>query len=174
MEELHTIPTMEIQHPLKGMFVNEKIAKVLKELGFNESCFAYYRLNHVNDDYMFHIVGEWSGDNHDWYINYVGTGLTNNEMQRNPIGRLKQCFTAPLYQQVLQWFQEKHNLVIEPYRQASETFYKIHLYENISWRIVADNRIRPSLEITVKEVEAIEAGIIEALKLISDGNEKTA
>jgi hypothetical protein len=111
MEELHTIPTMEIQHPLKGMFVNEKIAKVLKDKGFNEPCFAYYRLNHVNDDYMFHIVGEYSGNSSDWYVNYVGTGLTNNEMQRNPIGRLKQCFTAPLYQQVVDFFDAKELLV---------------------------------------------------------------
>ncbi len=166
MEELHIIPTMEPQHPLKRMFVNDKIAKVLKEKGFNEPCFAYYRLNHVNDDYMFHIVGEYNGSSNDWYINYVGTGLTNSEMQRNPLGRLRQCFTAPLYQQVIDWFRDKHNLVVEPYRKDSETFYKIHLYNDLHWSIVRNNCNRPSLEVTVKEIEAIEAGIIEALKLI--------
>lgn len=114
MEEIHNISRPEELHPLKKMFVTDTIAKLLKEKGFDEPCFAYYQLSHTGDDYKFYMVGERgkSGYN-DWYVNYVGFGLSNSEMQRNPIGRLKQCFTAPMYQQVQDWLRTKHNIMLD-------------------------------------------------------------
>lgn len=114
MEELHIISNPEEPHPLKKMFVSDTIAKLLKEKGFDEPCFAYYLLSYTTDEYKFYMVGERSQTgNIDWYTNYVGVGLTNAEMQRNPIGRLKQCFTAPMYHQVQDWLRIKHNIILD-------------------------------------------------------------
>lgn len=121
MEELHIISNPEEPHPLKKMFVSDTIAKLLKEKGFDEPCFAYYLLSYTTDEYKFYMVGERSQTgNIDWYTNYVGVGLTNAEMQRNPIGRLKQCFTAPIYSHVIKWFREKQGLDIQI---TNETLY---------------------------------------------------
>ena len=86
MEELHIISNPLIKHPLKSMFINDVCSKFLKEKGFNMPCFAYYQLSHTSDDYKFYMVGEYLNGYNDYYTNYVGIGLTNNEMERNPVG----------------------------------------------------------------------------------------
>ena len=97
---------------MKNLFVPYEIALKLKEKGFNEPCFAYYTLAHTRDEYRFHIVGERLDGYTDWYVNYVGCGLTNTELNRNPSGRLNKCFTAPIYQQVVDQFMEEHLIFI--------------------------------------------------------------
>lgn len=66
-------------------YVPYKIAFALKELGFNEECFGWYYLN--NPDYI--------------------------EYERC---KLKDCtdihISAPLWQQVIDWFREKYKLSI--------------------------------------------------------------
>jgi hypothetical protein len=114
MEKLHNISNPEEQHPLKKMFVSDTIAKLLKEKGFDEPCFAYYELSYTKDEYNFYMVGERSRTGgYDWYVNYVGVGLSNSEMQRNPVGRLKQCFTAPMYWQIQGWLRIKRNIILD-------------------------------------------------------------
>lgn len=124
MEHLNIIPTPEPIHSLKHMFVSDDIAKKLKEIGFDEPCFAYYSLSHTGDNYGFNVVGEYT-HYRDPYSNYVGHGLSNSELQRNPTGRLKQCFVAPLYQQVIDWFAEKHCKYIYAFRYDGKWQYKI-------------------------------------------------
>lgn len=126
MEHLNIIPTPEPIHALKHMFVCDEIAWKLQGIGFDEPCFAYYSLSHTGDDYRFFVVGERSPSGYsDWYVNYVGIGLSNSELQRNPTGRLKKCFTAPLYQQVIDWFAEKHGKYIYAFRYDGKWQYKI-------------------------------------------------
>jgi len=124
MEELIIPEQPKEIHPLKHMFVSDEIAKELYRLGFDEPCFAYYSLSHTGDDYGFYVVGEYT-HYRDFYSNYVGHGLSNSELQRNPTGRLKQCFVAPLYQQVIDWLAEKHNKYIYAFRYDGKWQYKI-------------------------------------------------
>lgn len=67
-------------------FVPYELAVKLKELGFDEPCFAYYNgykeLDHLMPERV--VVGR----------NYNGDTITS----------------APLYQQAFRWFREKHNL----------------------------------------------------------------
>jgi len=67
-------------------------ALVLKELGFDEPCLAFYDGKETNQVY-YNSVRNGSGDYEPF---------KNNE-------RLK-WFGAPLYQQALRWFREKYNL----------------------------------------------------------------
>ena len=78
---------------MKKQFVTYEIALKLKELGFNEPCFSAYtesgNLMDIGDYSNDDKIGELEGHSH--YIS---------------------C-TAPLYQQVTDWFREKHNIHIE-------------------------------------------------------------
>jgi hypothetical protein len=65
-------------------FIGYAEALALKELGFDEPCFGYYR-------------------------NY-GTNKFYNGIVHNMPRRFR-CTTVPLYQQAFRWFRDKHNLV---------------------------------------------------------------
>jgi hypothetical protein len=58
-------------------------ALALKELGFDEPCFAYYNIDPQLKTPAFNIVKPFE---HEW------------------------CLSAPLYQQAFRWFREKHNI----------------------------------------------------------------
>ena len=71
-------------------FVSYEIALELKELGFDEPCFGYYRPNGNLEYVESHIVKDFS------YL------AKNSEWQ--------DLVAAPLYQQAFRWFREKYNL----------------------------------------------------------------
>jgi hypothetical protein len=64
-------------------FVNYIEALSLKELGFNEPCFAYYNIDPYLKSPAFNLVKPFD---HEW------------------------CLPAPLYQQAFRWFREKYDL----------------------------------------------------------------
>lgn len=77
------------------LFVPYEIAKAVKELGFNESCFMYWRsemdgsmqLFYHQDDHALDAIGSNNSDNARWV----------------------DC-TAPLFQQVIDWLRDEHNI----------------------------------------------------------------
>lgn len=71
-------------------FLPYELALKLKELGFNEDCFAWYDANSFND---IELEFEYK-NNKDLYF--------------------KESCTAPLWQQVFDWFREKYNLIGNP------------------------------------------------------------
>lgn len=73
---------------MKKLFVSYEIAKLLKEKGFNESCIAYYETK-VTLNFLDTHFGAIIPTNKD------GFGVD-----------------APLFQQVIDWFREKHNIRI--------------------------------------------------------------
>ena len=77
-------------------FIPYEQALELKELGFNEPCFATYEK--LNDDILIQDATRP-------FIN-TNSFLSPFEDQE---GYIEQC-TAPLYQQAFRWFREKHNL----------------------------------------------------------------
>jgi hypothetical protein len=69
---------------MKKEFLPYEQALALKELGFDEPCFAYFK------DEEFQYPNPYEP-------------FKNSEMK-------SWCITAPLYQQVFRWFREKHNI----------------------------------------------------------------
>jgi hypothetical protein len=68
---------------MKKEFIPYEQALALKELGFDEPCFAWY-----GSENIFEISGNYKNSTHT--IGY--------------------CVSAPLYQQAFRWFREKHNI----------------------------------------------------------------
>jgi len=71
-------------------FVQYEEALELKELEFNEPCFAFF-----------------NGKYHDWLID-DNNGL--NSPTINPNKDIGRCVKRPTYSQAFRWFREKHNL----------------------------------------------------------------
>lgn len=81
---------------MKNLFLPYELAVIAKEKGFNESCFAYY-------------------DKHNKYLytNVYGGNLV--EIPNTFINDKHHIdVLVPLYQQMIDWFREKHNCYIEP------------------------------------------------------------
>lgn len=77
---------------MENQFVSYEIALKLKELGFNEHCFASY----TNKDLSF--VRELFGD-------VIASRYSiNNDVEYSTE------ITAPLYQQVFEWFRNNNNM----------------------------------------------------------------
>ena len=82
-------------------FVTYVQSLALKELGFDEPCFAYYGLNNVEDKLFFDI------DPDDGEL----TSLNQNQFYHNNLSEIGRI-SAPLKQQVFRWFRDKHSLEI--------------------------------------------------------------
>jgi hypothetical protein len=72
---------------LQKEFVPYELALRMKQLGFNESCFAFYNGKHLD-------LGIW-----DW--EYPAG------QKRRDIG---ECPQAPLFQQAFRWFRDEHGM----------------------------------------------------------------
>lgn len=70
---------------MKHLFVPYDIARQLKEKGFNEPCLGHYYER--DNEQVIVIYGEFPPDTSKW-------------------------LSAPLYQQVIDWFRDKHNVII--------------------------------------------------------------
>jgi hypothetical protein len=75
---------------MKKQFCNYDISLKLKNLGFDEPCLAWYNLNTLCK------LGYWKQEKNIW---------KNSELNTRYI-------TAPLFQQVIDWFREKYNIHI--------------------------------------------------------------
>jgi hypothetical protein len=87
---------------MKEQFVTYEIALALKELGFDKPCFATYKKNACHSKTPF----EYDIDFH-----------TKVEMSSGVIPKnsdyINDWVSAPIYQQVIDWFIEKHDINIE-------------------------------------------------------------
>ena len=88
---------------MKKEFATYEIALKLKELGFNEDCFGYFVINLQEL-----IIVNTKKHKSDWYI------------------------SAPLWQQVIDWFREEHNihLAVTSYTNPSKIGDK-QMYETL-------------------------------------------
>ena len=107
---------------MEKQFVSFDIALKLKELGFDEPCFAYFT---KMKDWM---ITDYKGKPAAWQKYNVGNNMylrtvtdsfgdnlhRDGKFVRN--SKFTKAITnvaAPLYQQVIDWFRTKHNLFIE-------------------------------------------------------------
>ena len=74
-------------------------ALALKELGFDEPCFAYYSINNIENKLFYDI------DLDDGEL----TALNQNQFYHNNLSEVGRI-SSPLKQQVFRWFREKHKI----------------------------------------------------------------
>ena len=108
-------------------FVPYTLALELKELGFDEPCFAVYidKTLIMEDDWLY-------STNQDTFIE------SSN-------------FTAPLYQQAFRWFREKHNLIMHIQRHSK----KYLACMGIQVEILCDTYEEAELECLKKLIETV-------------------
>lgn len=119
-------------------FVTLETAKLLKEKGFNEYC------KNVID-----IVN----------ILRVTLYRTNSNLP-------KQCFSLPTQSLAQRWLRETKNLHIEIYRSAVGYGYAIVKADNGTWQEDDDSKGTNDGGLWDTYEEALEAGLVECLKLI--------
>jgi hypothetical protein len=91
-------------------FIPYELALALKELGFDEPCFGYYKPNGELDYIENHILKDFP------YL------AKNSEWQ--------DLVAAPLYQQAFRWFREKYNLnsFIQPLKNDDDIDIYVFAY----------------------------------------------
>jgi hypothetical protein len=89
---------------MKKEFIPYTLALSLKELGFDEPCFSYYK-----NDQLSEILEE----------------VINSKM-RNVNNEIDDYISAPTFSQAFRWFREKYDLVHTVYSNASGYIWELH------------------------------------------------
>jgi hypothetical protein len=140
---------------MKKQFVNYKTALKLKELGFDEECFSIY--NTDDNSLITPIIhsgkfGEFAQHDTIYYDCFVKTIIG---------------VKAPLYQQVVDWFREEHNIII-----TIEYLYTDK--NNIDWftdGLIYDEAIEFDDGINYKDYyKALNKGIETAIEVLEKRN----
>ena len=137
---------------MKKLFLPYEISIKLKKLGFDESCFCWY--------------------------NFYAVDILEHGYNRNSDGWLQgnHC-SAPLYQQVLDWLRENHNIHIEIQTFGDKETSLTYRYWLVN--IQKSNRLDLALlecsdESTSKEYtsyyEALNDGIIKQTNILLNDN----
>ena len=136
-------------------FVSYEIDLVLRKLGFDEECLGIY----------------------------YGDGILSYDYDPE---MYSSSLPAPLYQQVLKWLREKHDIFVEvniKHRNLKRYFFYSISYDNNSYEGysevldvwlglgVEENEI---YHVYVTYKQALEQGILEALKLVESDDDKEA
>ena len=85
---------------MENEFVTHEIAKLLKELNFDEPCLAWYYFNEENNSYALNSFKQDYGDKFDWWkYSELDSDVYVDHLM------------APLWQQVINWCDSKGLLV---------------------------------------------------------------
>ena len=104
---------------MKTEFIPYEQALELKELGFDEPCFAFF-----------------NGKYHDWLID-DNNGL--NSPTINPNKDIGRCVKRPTFSQAFRWFREKYNISYSiDWMSRSSEFYNGYY---VHFRGINDNKI---------------------------------
>ena len=94
---------------MKEQFVTYKLAKILKEKGFDEPCLGTYLTEHsIKEGKLYpaepdcDITDEFDSDG---YLNFV-------VIKNSDLDDVKQYLAAPLWQQAIDWFELKYGFNI--------------------------------------------------------------
>ncbi len=137
---------------MQKQFVTYEIALKLKELGFDEDCINFYSF--------------YSGIG--WSLSLLG--VTNEDVVEQMVCHHNiKGIKAPLYQQVTDWFREKHNIQIEIlWRGDMDTFnYKIGTFQYGTY-IFSDKDWKFE-----EYYEAREQAILKVIEIINQNNNGT-
>lgn len=157
---------------MKKQFVTLDIAKSLKYIGFNEPCLAYYTtgsnvtLDENGEETNFVLLsrklrGELVG--HGSVKNSLFVWLKSNDKSAGELHTLSNSITAPLWQQVIDWFIEKHGIQCS-YGSTSETNDEVG-YTVIKLFKGGYNRVCADLKMNCR-CEAREQAILKAIEIV--------
>jgi hypothetical protein len=109
-------------------FIPYDQALALKELGFDEPCFGWFRSTLIPSNFTEYFLETEFGMNEspsDW--------VNSNFLD-------KAC-SAPLYQQAFRWFREKRGLYGYPFSQSSQTniWFKYFIQQEWKDQITSDS-----------------------------------
>jgi hypothetical protein len=153
---------------MKEQLVSFEVAKLAKEKGFSENCFHHYNSdgcvceNHVEMNKMYIATHNLLANNTDFELERWGGGN-------------KYSIVAPTQSLLQKWLREKHNIVINisaipnfiDLNNKKVSFY-YNIIKNNDW-IEENFDEKTSIEETYYDTyeEALEVGLLEALKLIN-------
>jgi hypothetical protein len=86
---------------MEKLFINFKLAKLLKEKGFDEPCLGYYSNVELSKLRITQTT------------NFNGTNYTG----------IESCWLAPIYQQVFNWINEKYKIQMFPDYEYYDGFH---------------------------------------------------
>lgn len=99
---------------MENLFVPYQIALGLKEIAFGERCIAYYRIDEVDrtGDMMLNYVSRGKDFNYDElkYSEEHKKYLKASHVCGYVVSKHRFVAVAPTWDQVFEWFREKHNL----------------------------------------------------------------
>lgn len=120
---------------MNKLFVDYELSYDLKIVGFNKKCFAYY-----NDDKTLQFVNSHDLHENEWY----------------------ETVSAPVHQQVLDWFREEHNIFIELSIGQYPNTFNVFIPRAQHGYIYSE----PNIRATFEYYEALNVGFNTALKMI--------
>ena len=131
---------------MEKQFVPYEIALKLKQLGFDDPCLAYFS----NDKY------------HD--LHHSCENVMEGNFVINNYNELK----APLWQQVIDWFDNK-NIIISIDINPGTLFYRVHLYKryyhNPNRLVIGEYFLSGEFNNFISKEEARKQAILKALEL---------
>ena len=128
---------------IKNLFIPYELAKKLKEKGFDEPCLACY------------VMDEKSAmdDTEDKFNLHYGLPFETKQESYLTL--------APIYHQAIDWFREKHNLVVTPLKSFDGTV------PGFSYCVTGrDGLIRATAYSKLEYYECLNEGFKHALALI--------
>ena len=157
---------------MKHLFVPYEIALQLKEKGFDEPCLGYLTKEAINLDKEGNktnfvllsekLRGELSGQG--TCKNSLFQWLKDNDRTTGELYILSNSVSAPLYQQVVDWFREKHRIELMVKSRINGEI-DIYLYSVNKFGDSSSYRYDKSY-VKYSYYEALNQAIEEALKLI--------
>ena len=167
---------------MEKQFVTYEIALKLKELGFDESCFGYYtpmkdwmmKGKYSDGKLRFHGPN-WANVDNSMYFMYIVNSFGDREstVKNSDFTKSITNVAVPLWQQVIDWFRDEHDIVIEIVRQKYfDTYANSYAYE-VACKVYKNKELEGSAVIRDNKnnhifysyEEAREQAILKALEL---------
>ena len=123
---------------MKEQFIPYNLSLELKELGFDEDCFGYYRPIKnwmISTNLKFnsepHFTGpNWCNDSMTFYFMYKSNPFGDRDGTVKNSSIKNEYIAAPLWQQPFDWFREKgFRFNIQSHRYTSVEFFMVELYD---------------------------------------------
>ena len=124
---------------MKNEFVTYEITVKLKELGFDEPCFGYYTpmkpwmIEPTNINFTIHFHGpNWANSDNTMYFMYLQNSFGDRSctIKNSEFTKAIYNIAVPLWQQVIDWLREEHDLEIELPKYNLK--YLPHIYKNLT------------------------------------------
>lgn len=170
---VYNILGMEENKTLKLCSYN--VSMSLKRFGFNEPCDYLYTtaIRHNGEDLDSDEEYELKAEGHGDEIEYIPGGWMEEHYNRNDFDCLNdEACSAPWLHDVVDWFEKKHNLIINPEPFVSVEFNDDKEITNVmAWHCIVyhSDGSKPSyiMEARKNRYESIADGVEEALALLN-------